>query len=194
MPPFSACITGKLRGMQRNSGLRPYPMPPGHHSASPVRNSQRVCPTLPPSDFDAPTGFLNLSAPCSFRCLPSLFQLGRTPRVSVLQRFPLFGCRHGQGPPPDSSGTLFRGALTLVRHPPPSPASLAGMRLVSVVWLPRAPSPTVEPDFLSRGRLPLLVLHIALAPWSSCEDSAACSAHLQGFELPKSPYCHRTLS
>jgi hypothetical protein len=107
---------------------------------------------------------------------------------------------------PSLVADIARSTTTLVDHSLPRsgshPASLpsaivrvpCGATVFGVDCDPEAPSLATEPDFLSRGRLPLLVLRITSAPWSSCEDSAACSAHLQGFELPKSPYCHRRLS
>jgi len=156
-----------------------------------VKNSHRNRPTLPRSDFDAPSGFLNLAASCSFRCFPSVFQPSRTPRVSVLQRFPLFGCRLCRDLPPNLSYPLSGASQPL---PPCTPLFVIllskddlGVRQASkaMVWLLSLTSSFegVCPSWLSR----------CMAVFPSFERLAACSACLQGFELPKSPFCRRLL-
>jgi len=92
--PVSACSTGKLRSCIAGIDLRRKSRATSYHSFRSGEESERNCPTLPQSDFDASAGFLNLTTSYSFRYVPNVFQPGRTRGVRSLQRFLLLGCRH----------------------------------------------------------------------------------------------------
>lgn len=94
--PVSACHIGNLRGLMARLDLRRGSRATGHHSSEFGEEFKRKHLGLPHPDFDAPSGFPNLSAPCSFRCFPSMFQPGCTRGVRTLQRLLLLGCQRCQ--------------------------------------------------------------------------------------------------
>lgn len=162
--------------------LRRRSCPIGHHSVGFREESKGNRPTLPRSDFGAPSGFLNLSASCSFRCFPNVFQFGRTRGVRSLQRFLLSGCRRCR-------------AYQAIRLPfsrlPARSSNCAAAQSSSfrrVVYQPgtcsRVLDRMIASDCLFRGRLPLMALAL-LGHRSFFRKSAACFACLQGFELPR---------
>lgn len=185
--PFSAFIIGSLRDPAMTIDFHRLSLV-GSSNKEPGGGFLRRRPTLPQSDFDASSGFHSLSTLCSFRCIPNVFQSGRTRGVRALQRFLLSGCRHLTELPlsPTSSFEVVCPFRLVSRRRAFSSLDdglscwTAVPRILDPMTLSRLP--------LSRSSTPLGIRVARHFP--SFEGLAACFARLQGFELPERTFCH----
>jgi len=156
-------------------------------SPDPVEDPLKNRPTLPSSDFEAPSGFLNLSTHWllpmhpghlsawshSWGSHPSEVSPSWLPTLldsSTVSDFPFRGVLPLESVP--AFGHIFFRSVPFTRIV--SSGTRLDRRLTASSFEVACPSW----HWLCLGVIP------------SCEGPAACSACLQGFELPESSFCH----